>query len=134
MSEFYKVGDEVIVKIVPDDYVGLVGVGIVGKITHVSDSELPYEVIIGASYFYFAREELELRENVKQAKLQKIQAKLQKIKEYLAHELSEAYESTRCWSAWSYGTMSEDDFEHIGSDEDRIENIAKTILELLEKE
>lgn len=58
--------------------------------------------------------------------------KLQKLKDFLSQELSGAYESTRVWSAWSYGTMTKVDFEHIGSDAERIQNIAEAILKILE--
>lgn len=45
--------------------------------------------------------------------------------DYLRSELSGAYDCTRVWSAWSYGTMSEDDFTPL---DDRIEDIASSIL------
>jgi hypothetical protein len=48
--------------------------------------------------------------------------------EYLGQELSGAYDCKRVWSAWSYGTMGEDDFDPVA---DRIEDIADAIISLL---
>lgn len=54
-------------------------------------------------------------------------AKLQeKLEVILYNELSDAYDCTRAWSAWSYGTMSERDFYPV---EDRITDIASSIME-----
>jgi len=39
----------------------------------------------------------------------------------------------RVWSAWGYGTMTEDDFESLGETE-RAEELTEDILKLLSKE
>ena len=43
----------------------------------------------------------------------------------LGDELGDAYDCTRVWSAWSYGTMSEDDFVPLGH---RIGEIVDSLL------
>jgi len=48
-----------------------------------------------------------------------------KVIDALDSELSDSLDCTRVWSAWSVGTMSEDDFVSVG---DRTPEIADTIL------
>jgi len=48
--------------------------------------------------------------------------------DYLHQELGDTYDCKRVWSAWSYGTMGEDDFDPVS---DRIDDIADAILALL---
>lgn len=52
-----------------------------------------------------------------------------RIIEVLKNHLDDALFCTRVWEAWSYGTMTEDDFENI-TDED-IENVADDIIDIL---
>lgn len=56
----------------------------------------------------------------------------EKIIEVLKNRLDDALFCTRVWEAWSYGTMTEDDFENI-SDES-IEDIANDIMDIIIKE
>ena len=44
--------------------------------------------------------------------------------------LDGSYECTRVWSAWSYGTMSEDDFGLSAEDENRVDDTAKAIARI----
>jgi hypothetical protein len=39
-----------------------------------------------------------------------------------------AYDCTRVWSAWSYGTMSQDDFSLIAGDDSRLAEIADAAI------
>ena len=47
------------------------------------------------------------------------------IRDALSSELSDAYDCTRVWSAWGYGTMGEDDFKPVS---DRLGEITQTII------
>lgn len=47
------------------------------------------------------------------------------IHDALAASLGDAYDCTRVWSAWSYGTMGEDDFEPV---RDRIDEIVQSVV------
>jgi hypothetical protein len=40
-----------------------------------------------------------------------------KVREFLESQLSDAYYCTRVWEAWNVGTMTEDDFEPVDVDE-----------------
>lgn len=42
--------------------------------------------------------------------------------------LGDAYDCGRVWEAWSYGTMSQDDFSLVRHDSDRVAEIAKAIV------
>lgn len=44
----------------------------------------------------------------------------------------DAYDCTRAWSAWGYGTMSADDFEPIIHDADRLQGIADAVLAVMQ--
>lgn len=48
--------------------------------------------------------------------------------DYLGQEFGDTYDCKRVWSAWSYGTMGEDDFDPVS---DRIDDVADAILALL---
>ena len=48
--------------------------------------------------------------------------------EAIAEALGDAYDCTRVWSAWSYGTMSQDDFSLIAEDRSRLEEIADAAM------
>lgn len=53
------------------------------------------------------------------------------IKEQLAKGYGDLYVCTRDDSAWSYGTMSLDDFHRLDSDEDVLGDLANDMLEML---
>ena len=36
---------------------------------------------------------------------------------------------TRCWSAWSYGTMTQDDFRNAANDDDIVQDTASRLAE-----
>lgn len=46
----------------------------------------------------------------------------------IAAALGDAYDCTRVWSAWSYGTMGEDDFSLITDDSDRMAELTDAVL------
>lgn len=46
----------------------------------------------------------------------------------IAQALGNAYDCTRVWEAWSYGTMDEDDFSLIAEDSDRLREIADAAI------
>ena len=48
--------------------------------------------------------------------------------EAIAEALGDAYDCTRVWSAWSYGTMSQDDFSLVAEDRSRLEEIADAAM------
>lgn len=48
--------------------------------------------------------------------------------EALASALGDAYDCTRVWSAWSYGTMGPDDFSTISQDGARLSEIAEAVI------
>ena len=48
--------------------------------------------------------------------------------EAIAEALGNAYDCTRVWSAWSYGTMSQDDFSLVAEDRSRLEEIADAAM------
>ena len=54
--------------------------------------------------------------------------RLERVKEALAEALWCAYDCTRVWSAWSYKTMSANDFEAIAQNDDRITEIAQAAI------
>lgn len=47
----------------------------------------------------------------------------------VAAALGDAYDCTRCWSAWSYGTMGPDDFSQVAEDGDRVREIAGAAID-----
>lgn len=56
-------------------------------------------------------------------------------KEYLKSQVAEALGDTlvctRAWSAWSYGTMSEEDFYSAHEDDELVNSIVESVLESL---
>jgi|GEM_PF-3156032 len=50
------------------------------------------------------------------------------IHDAIAAALGDAYDCTRVWSAWSYGTMGEDDFSLITDDSDRMAELTDAVL------
>lgn len=48
--------------------------------------------------------------------------------EAVAVALGDAYDCTRVWSAWSYGTMGPEDFSQVSEDGDRVREIALAAL------
>lgn len=45
--------------------------------------------------------------------------------------LQDHYTCTRVWSAWRYGTMSQDDFHFAAEDTDIISDTAKTLFDFV---
>lgn len=60
------------------------------------------------------------------------------VRDAIAETLGDAYDCTRVWSAWGYGTMSSDDFVLVAEDDDRMHELtiaaldASGVAELLE--
>jgi len=57
-----------------------------------------------------------------------VKADREAIVDVLSAELDDAYDCTRVWSAWGYGTMTEDDFQPASN---RADEIADAILSAL---
>lgn len=51
-----------------------------------------------------------------------------KVAEALASALGEALYCSRSWSAWSHGTMREDDFALVTGDADHFDEIVEAVL------
>lgn len=51
------------------------------------------------------------------------------VRDALAASLGDTYDCTRVWSAWSVGTMSQDDFTAITEDEDRLQELTIVALD-----
>lgn len=51
-----------------------------------------------------------------------------KVRDVIAETLGDAYDCTRVWSAWSYGTMGPDDFSLIWENEERLMEITDAAL------
>ncbi|KVP75453.1 hypothetical protein WJ96_07025 [Burkholderia ubonensis] len=49
----------------------------------------------------------------------------------VAEALGDAYDCTRVWSAWSVGTMSQDDFARVADDDGRVGEIADAAIAAL---
>jgi len=49
----------------------------------------------------------------------------------IADALGDAYDCTRVWSAWSYGTMGQDDFSLVREDDHRLREIADAAISAL---
>lgn len=57
------------------------------------------------------------------------------VKDAIRDHLHDVYLCSRVWEAWSFGTMTADDFYHAADDEEFISEIADAaILALLSKE
>jgi hypothetical protein len=54
------------------------------------------------------------------------------VRTAIAESLGEAYDCTRVWSAWSYGTMGPDDFRLVAEDDARLDEIADAVFHALE--
>jgi len=52
-------------------------------------------------------------------------------KDAVAESLGDAYDCTRVWSAWSYGTMGSDDFSMVAEDSGRVHEITMAALEAI---
>lgn len=52
----------------------------------------------------------------------------ERLRNKLREELNDVLICTRSWEAWSYGTMSEDDFESVAYNDRFIEELANSIL------
>ena len=52
-------------------------------------------------------------------------------KDAVAEALGDAYDCTRVWSAWSYGTMSQDDFFLVAEDAGRLGEIVDAVIKAL---
>lgn len=53
----------------------------------------------------------------------------ERIKDALSSSLTQSYDCTRVWEAWSYKTMSQDDFHEISDNDERIDEIADAVLD-----
>lgn len=53
------------------------------------------------------------------------------IHDAIAATLGDAYDCTRVWSAWSYGTMGQDDFSLITDDSDRMAELTDAVLSVI---
>lgn len=56
------------------------------------------------------------------------QTTLDRVRDAVAEALGDAYHCTRDWSAWSYGTMSQDDFMLAWEDEDFVQEMARAVV------
>ncbi|MFL9904591.1 hypothetical protein PQR71_41770 [Paraburkholderia fungorum] len=52
----------------------------------------------------------------------------QKVCDAVAEALGDAYDCDRAWSAWSYGTMSQDDFWPVADSAERVAEIADAAI------
>lgn len=55
------------------------------------------------------------------------------IRDAVAAALGEAYDCTRTWAAWGVGTMSQDDFQLVAEDPDRVDEIVTAALDGIKK-
>lgn len=51
------------------------------------------------------------------------------VDEAIATALGDAYDCTRTWSAWSYGTMGPEDFSLVAEDSDRLREITDAAIQ-----
>lgn len=54
-----------------------------------------------------------------------------KIAEIICESFKEVYYCNRVWSAWSYGTMTEDDFIEVSEDDELIDNLKSFFTDTL---
>lgn len=54
--------------------------------------------------------------------------KREAIKQAIADTLGDAYDCTRVWQAWSYGTMGPDDFVQVAEQDDRLEELTDAVI------
>jgi hypothetical protein len=50
------------------------------------------------------------------------------IKQAIADTLGDAYDCTRVWQAWGYGTMGPDDFVQVAEQDDRLEELTDAVI------
>lgn len=55
----------------------------------------------------------------------------ERLREAISEALGEALDCTRVWEAWGYGTMSQDDFQPVNDDPDRLEELVDAALSVL---
>jgi hypothetical protein len=55
----------------------------------------------------------------------------QKVCDAVAEALGDAYDCMRVWSAWSYGTMGQDDFWPVAESDERVAEIADAAIKAL---
>lgn len=55
----------------------------------------------------------------------------EQLRDAIREQLSDALYCTRVWSAWSYGTMREDDFVCLAEDDDYVESMVNAVLTAL---
>ncbi len=53
------------------------------------------------------------------------------IREAIREALGDAYDCTRVWSAWGYGTMSQNDFESVAGNDERVDEIACAVEQVI---
>lgn len=51
-----------------------------------------------------------------------------RVMDAVAEALGDAYDCSRVWQAWSYGTMGQDDFSLVAEDADRVAEIADAAI------
>jgi len=54
-----------------------------------------------------------------------------RVRDTIAEALGDAYDCTRVWSAWSYGTMGPNDFALVSDDDARLDEIADAVMAAL---
>ena len=62
------------------------------------------------------------------AKIEVTEEMKQAVCEAIAEALGDAYDCTRVWSAWGYGTMGPDDFSLVAEDDSRLAEIADAAI------
>lgn len=55
----------------------------------------------------------------------------ERLREAISEALGEALDCTRVWEAWGYGTMSQNDFQPVNDDPDRLEELVNAALSVL---
>ena len=55
----------------------------------------------------------------------------ERLREAISEALGEALDCTRVWEAWGYSTMSQDDFQPVNDDPDRLEELVDAALSVL---
>lgn len=65
------------------------------------------------------------------AKIEVTEEMRQAVCEAIADALGDAYDCTRVWSAWGYGTMGPDDFSLVAEDDSRSAEIAAAAIKVL---
>lgn len=56
---------------------------------------------------------------------------MEKARDAVAEALGDAYDCTRVWSAWGYGTMGPDDFALVADDDSRVAEIVEAVISAL---